>query len=138
MVAPGAIGPDGWLHTGDRGSLDPDGCLHVEGRMDDVIVTGGENVVPVRVERALAEHPAVREVGVVGVPDAEWGEAVTAYVVLDGQAGDDDLLALAREGLAPHEIPKRIVRRDALPRTPAGKLLRRKLAEAAGPEPSAR
>jgi len=129
MVAECALARDGWLHTGDRGRLDADGCLHVEGRMDDVIVTGGENVVPIRVERALADHPAVAEVGVVGVPDPDWGEAVTAFVVLSEPATDDELIAHTRERVAPQEVPKRIERLEALPRTPLGKLRRRALAD---------
>jgi O-succinylbenzoic acid--CoA ligase len=127
MVAPGAIGADGWLHTGDRGRLDGDGRLEVEGRLDDVIVTGGENVAALEVEEALRSHPAVTDAAVVGRPDREWGEAVTAYVVLAAQASDSELLAHARERLAPHKLPKAIHRRDELPRNAAGKLVRGRL-----------
>jgi O-succinylbenzoic acid--CoA ligase len=129
MVAPGAVAADGWLHTGDHGTLE-DGRLRVEGRIKELIVTGGENVAPVAVERALVEHPAVADVGVAGVPDREWGEAVTAFVVLRSEASDGELIAFARERLAPHEVPKRVVRVESLPRTAAGKLLRRRIVPA--------
>ena len=127
MVARGSLAPDGWLYTGDRGRIDEQGRLHVDGRLKEIIVTGGENVSPVEVEEALLAHPAVRDAGVVGLPDPEWGEAVTAFVVV----GDDvDAAALgewSRERLAPHKVPKRIVVVAELPRNAAGKLLRDRL-----------
>jgi O-succinylbenzoic acid--CoA ligase len=127
MVSPGALDPaDGWLHTGDRGRLDDDGYLWVEGRLKDVIVTGGENVACAEVERALEEHPAVVEAAVVGLPDAEWGEVVTAFVVLDGGI-EPDLIAHCRERLAGYKVPRALHVVDALPRNAAGKLLRRDL-----------
>jgi o-succinylbenzoate---CoA ligase len=129
MIAPGAVAGDGWLHTGDHGTLE-DGRLRVEGRIKDLIVSGGENVAPVAVERALAEHPSVVDVAVAGVPDREWGEAVTAFVVLRSEASDAELIACARERLAPHEVPKRVVRVESLPRTAGGKLLRRRIVPA--------
>ena len=82
MVARSALAPDGWLHTGDLGRLDEQGRLHVEGRRKELIVSGGENVAPLEVEQALLTHPAVADAGVAGLPDPEWGEAVTAFVVL--------------------------------------------------------
>jgi O-succinylbenzoic acid--CoA ligase len=127
MVAAGSIAADGWLHTGDRGRLDAEGSLHVEGRLDDMIVTGGENVAALEVEEALLAHPAVADAGVVGRPDAEWGSAVTAYVVLATATSDAELLAHCRERLARHKVPKAIHRLDELPRNAAGKLLRRRL-----------
>jgi o-succinylbenzoate---CoA ligase len=127
MVAPGAVADDGWLHTRDRGRIDADGVLHVEGRLDDVIVTGGENVAALEVEEALLAHPAVADAAVVGRPDPEWGSAVTAFVVLAGEASDDELLAHARGRLAAHKLPKAIHRRDELPRNAAGKLVRARL-----------
>ena len=128
-VAPGAAAADGWLHTGDLGRLDEDGYLWVEGRRDDLIVTGGENVRPERVEAVLREHPAVAEAVVVGHEDREWGQAVVAFVVADGNATVDrrELLTHARAGLERHEVPKRIELIDALPRTRSGKVLRREL-----------
>lgn len=128
MVARGALAPDGRLHTGDRGRIDSAGLLHVEGRLDDVVVTGGENVSCVEVERALLSHPAVADAAVAGRPDPEWGQAIAAYLVLaDESVPDADLLAHARARLAPHKLPKSIHRLPELPRSPAGKLLRAKL-----------
>jgi len=127
MVSPGALDPrDGWLHTGDRGRLDHDGYLWVEGRLKDVIVTGGENVACAEVERVLEDHPAVVEAAVVGLPDPEWGEVVTAFVVLNDGDGTD-LIAHCREHLAGYKVPRALHTVDALPRNAAGKLLRREL-----------
>jgi O-succinylbenzoic acid--CoA ligase len=127
MVAPGAAGPGGWLHTGDLGHLDGHGLLHVEGRLKELIVTGGENVAPLEVEQALLAHPAVADAAVVGRPDPEWGEAIAAFVVLRGPAREEELRAWCRERLAPHKVPKRIEVVDTLPRSAAGKLLRARL-----------
>ncbi len=130
MVSPGALDrADGWLHTGDRGRLDAEGYLWVEGRLKDVIVTGGENVACAEVERVLEEHPAVLEAAVAGTPDPEWGELVTAYLVLDGAELDEgSVIAHCRERLAGYKVPRVVNVVDALPRNAAGKLLRRKLA----------
>ncbi|HEX6457625.1 MAG TPA: o-succinylbenzoate--CoA ligase [Thermoleophilaceae bacterium] len=126
MIAPGALDhDDGWLHTGDRGRLDADGYLWVEGRLKDVIVTGGENVACAEVERVLEEHPAVVEAAVVGLPDDEWGEVVTAFVVLNGDGAD--LIEHCRGRLAGYKVPRALHAVDALPRNAAGKLLRREL-----------
>jgi O-succinylbenzoic acid--CoA ligase len=127
MVAAAEVSADGWLHTGDRGRLDADGLLHLEGRIKDLIVTGGEKVVPTRVEGVLAAHPAVADAGVIGVPDADWGEAVTAFVVLREPAEPAELREWCRARLAPHEVPKRFEAVDELPRNAAGKLVRDRL-----------
>jgi O-succinylbenzoic acid--CoA ligase len=116
------VAADGWLRTGDRGRLTADGLLEVDGRMDDVIVTGGENVAAREVEAALLSHPGVTDAAVVGVDDREWGRAVTAFVV--GDAREDELAEHARARLASFKVPKRIVRVDELPRTPSGKVSR--------------
>ncbi len=129
MVARAAIAHDGWLHTGDLGRLDEDGCLHVLGRLKELIVTGGENVAPLEVEQVLLGHPAVADAGVAGLPDPEWGEAVTAFVVLREPAAGEQLRAWCRERLAPFKVPKAIHAVDRLPRNPGGKLLRDRLAE---------
>ena len=124
MVAPGAAGEGGWLHTGDVGRLARDGTLSVEGRIKDLIVTGGENVAPAVVEAVLTAHPGVADAAVAGVPDPEWGEAVTAYVVERRPVSDYELLAFCRERLAGYQVPKALVRVPELPRNAAGKLQR--------------
>ena len=120
-------GPDGWLHTGDVGRIGRDGTLSVEGRLKDLIVTGGENVAPPAVEAVLTAHPAIADAAVAGVPDPEWGEAVTAYVVERRPVSDYELLGFCRERLAGYQVPKAVVRVDELPRNAAGKLQRGQL-----------
>jgi O-succinylbenzoic acid--CoA ligase len=127
MVSRGALSRDGWLHTGDRGRLDDEGFLHVEGRIKDTIVTGGENVAAAEVEEALVSHPGVADAAVVGRPDPEWGEVVTAFVVLDADVTDEELVAHCRVRLAGYKVPRAIVRVDELPRTTSGKLIKGKL-----------
>ena len=120
----------GTLRTGDLGQLDDRGRLIVVGRKSDTIVTGGENVAPAEVEAVLLAHPAVADAGVFARPHAEWGEAVTARVVLrpGTAASPDELRAFAAERLARFKVPKAVELADALPRTESGKLLRRELA----------
>ncbi|HEX2162090.1 MAG TPA: AMP-binding protein [Thermoleophilaceae bacterium] len=127
MVAPGAVRPDGWLHTGDLGSVDRRGRLHVVGRLKELIVSGGEKVAPAAVEAVLAAHPAVADAGVAGTPDPDWGEAVTAFVVERHPVSDYDLLGFCRERLAGYQVPKRVVRVAELPRNAGGKLIRARL-----------
>jgi O-succinylbenzoic acid--CoA ligase len=127
MVAPGALSDDGWLHTGDRGRLDPDGRLWVDGRLKDVIVTGGENVAAAEVEEALVAHPLVDDAAVVGRPDPEWGEAVVAFVVAGHAVTDDELREHCRERLAGFKVPRVFERVGELPRTESGKLLKGRL-----------
>lgn len=121
----------GWLHTGDVGWLDGEGYLYVADRRDDLVVTGGENVYPAEVEEVLMRHPDVEEAAVVGVSDAEWGQAVTAAVV--ARAGrspaPDALRAFCAAHLAGYKVPRRIRLVEALPRTASGKLLRRRVRE---------
>ena len=128
-VAPGCTDSDGWLHTGDLGRIDDEGFLYVEDRIDDMIVTGGENVIPAEVEKTLMAHPEVLDAGVVGREDPEWQQAVTAVVVLRDHdaATPEDLRRHCAETLASYKVPKRIEVASALPRTPSGKLLRRAL-----------
>jgi O-succinylbenzoic acid--CoA ligase len=128
-VAPGRADADGWLHTGDLGRIDEEGFLYVEDRMDDLIVTGGENVVPAEVEKVLLRHPEVADAAVVGREDPEWQQAVTAIVVLqDGsEVSPDELRRHCAESLAGYKVPKRVELAAALPRTPSGKLMRRAL-----------
>ncbi len=127
MVAPGALAGDGWLHTGDAGRIDGDGLLHVHGRLKELIVTGGENVAPAEVEQVLLAHPAVADAAVAGLPDPEWGEAITAYVVLDGDAAAAQLADWCRERLPGYKVPKRIETVASIPRNAAGKILRDRL-----------
>jgi o-succinylbenzoate---CoA ligase len=129
MVARAEIADDGWLHTGDLGRLDEDGSLHVLGRLKELIVTGGENVAPFEVEQVLLGHPAVADAGVAGLPDPEWGEAVTAFVVLREPIDGEQLRAWCRERLEAFKVPKAIHAVDRLPRNAGGKLLRDRLAE---------
>ncbi len=128
-VAPGLADADGWLHTGDLGRIDEEGFLYVEDRIDDMIVTGGENVVPAEVEGVLLRHPEVADAAVVGREDPEWQQAVTAVVVLQAgsEASPDELRRHCAEALAGYKVPKRIELAAALPRTPSGKLMRRAL-----------
>ena len=133
-VAPGALAPDGWLHTGDLGALDGAGRLSVLGRRAETIISGGENVAPAEVESVLESHPLVLEAGVYGIEDPQWGEAVSAVVVLrrpgegDGAGSVEELRAHCARSLAPYKVPKRISLSPApLPRTRSGKLLRREL-----------
>jgi 2-furoate---CoA ligase len=122
---------DGWYHTGDVGRLDEDGDLWVVGRVDDMIVSGGENVHPLEVEDVLACHPAVREAAVIGAPDDRWGQRVVACVVAEGDvaAVDLDAWCLASETLARFKRPREYRFVDALPKSPSGKVLRRLLRE---------
>ena len=114
---------EGWLPTGDLGEWRPDGALHVLGRRGDMIITGGENVWPEPVERALLAHPLVADVAVAGRPDPEWGQAVTAYVVPSAHGAPtlDELRALVKDTLAPYEAPRRLELVAEIPRTSLGK-----------------
>jgi 2-furoate---CoA ligase len=119
---------DGWYFTGDTGFLDRDGDLFVTGRVDDMIITGGENVSPVEIESCLSLHPAVLEVAVVGLADEKWGRIVAAFVKRRGLVSEQELEQFCRtSGLANFKRPRRFVFVDALPKSPVGKLLRRLL-----------
>ena len=121
----------GLTSTGDVGRLDEQGRLYVEGRDDDMIVSGGENVFPAEVEDCLHQHPAVADVSVVGVDDEKFGQALVAHVVLkDGaDASPDELRAHVKKQLANYKVPREIVLHDELPRNETGKVLKRKLKE---------
>jgi acyl-CoA synthetase (AMP-forming)/AMP-acid ligase II len=122
---------DGWLRTGDAGLIDDEGYLFIQDRMKDMIISGAENIYPAEVESAIYGHPAVADVAVFGVPDAKWGEAVKACVVLKPGAAPDaeDIIAHARTRIAGFKCPKSIDFIEALPRNPSGKILRRALRE---------
>jgi O-succinylbenzoic acid--CoA ligase len=128
-VAPGCADEDGWLHTGDLGRIDEEGFLYVQDRLDDLIVSGGENVLPAEVEEVLLRHPAVADAAAVRRADPEWQEAVAAVVVIeDGrQVSAEELRDHCAARLAAFKVPKRFEFASALPRTPAGKLLRHEL-----------
>jgi acyl-coenzyme A synthetase/AMP-(fatty) acid ligase len=132
----------GWLVTGDVGSIDEAGYLFVEGRVDDVIIKGGENLSPSEIEDALLRHPGVVAAAVVGVPDPEWGESVAAAVVLEPslaeRAADDVTAELAdwvRGLLGTLKAPGRVVVYAELPVTASGKVLRRVVRDELAPDP---
>lgn len=122
---------DGWLPTGDLGEL-RDGQLQVHGRRSELIITGGENVWPIAVERALATHPELREVAVIGRPDPEWGQRVVAVIVARDPARPpsiDDLRAWAKQTLPAYAAPTEVLVVTSLPRTASGKVQRERLRE---------
>jgi acyl-CoA synthetase (AMP-forming)/AMP-acid ligase II len=123
------ITEDGWFRTGDMGKVDADGFVYVEDRLKDMIISGGENIYSPEVERVLAEHPAVAEVAIIGVPDDRWGETVKAVVSLkpDAEATEQELIGWCREQLAAFKCPKSVDVLEALPRNPTGKILKRDL-----------
>jgi acyl-CoA synthetase (AMP-forming)/AMP-acid ligase II len=120
---------DGWLHTGDIGHLDADGYLHITDRKKDMIISGGFNVYPSEVEQVIWSHPKVQDCAVIGVPDADWGEAVKAVVELNpGETVTaEELIALCRSALGGVRTPKTVDFVRALPRSPIGKVLKKDL-----------
>ena len=137
-VGQSVLTEDGWFRTRDAGWFDEHGFLYVDGRLDDVIVRGGENISPGEIEAVLMAHTAVAEAAVIGIPDAEWGEAVAAVVVLhvDAPVSAAELQDWVRGQLRSTKMPGIIDFRDELPYSPTGKLLRRvlrdELADASG------
>lgn len=123
------ITDDGWFRTGDMGKVDADGFVYVEDRLKDMIISGGENIYSPEIERVLAEHPAVMEVAIIGVPDDRWGETVKAVVSLHpGQSATEaELIDFCREHLAKFKCPTSVEFVSALPRNPTGKILKRDL-----------
>jgi fatty-acyl-CoA synthase len=129
----------GWFHTGDMGRMDAEGFITLVDRKKDMIISGGENVYPIEVEQVLYRHPAVREVAVVGVPHAKWGETPIAVVALkDGaQVTGDDLISYARERLAHFKCPTRVEHVPELPRNATGKVLKTTLRKEFGGQETA-
>ena len=125
---------DGWYLTGDAGWMDEAGYLYIHDRVKDMIVSGAENIYPAEVENALFAHPAVRDAAVIGVPDAKWGEAVKAVVVLKSPVEADALIAFCRERIAGFKCPKSVDFVDELPRNPSGKVLKKELRKSYWPE----
>jgi acyl-CoA synthetase (AMP-forming)/AMP-acid ligase II len=123
------LDPDGWFPTRDRAFFDPDGYLFIEGRSDDTIIRGGENIAPAEIEEVLVRHPSVAEVAVVGLADEEWGQRIAAVVVpAAGEVVDiDELLAFVRTTLRSSKTPDQVFVWDELPYTDTGKLLRRQV-----------
>jgi fatty-acyl-CoA synthase len=132
--ASAAVLADGWLRSGDVGTVDEDGYVSVVDRIKDVIISGGENIYPAEVENALLSHPAVADCGVIGTPDARWGEVGRAVVVLRaGQsASESDILRFLDGRLARYKIPKSVRFAAGLPRTATGKILKKQLRETHG------
>ena len=117
-----AIDADGWLHTGDLGSMDERGYCRIAGRLKEMIIRGGENIYPREIEAVLASHPGVAEVAVVGVPDRFWGEVVGAVVRPALDVAEDELAGYCRERLAAYKTPVRWLFTDAFPLTSTGKI----------------
>ena len=124
-----AFTADGWFHTGDLGFREADGYITLCGRSKDLIISGGLNIYPPEVERVLAEHPAVAACAVIGCPDREWGERVTAVVVLNGTQAvtGEELIRFCRERLAAYKSPKSVVFQSELPRNAMGKIQKAEL-----------
>jgi acyl-CoA synthetase (AMP-forming)/AMP-acid ligase II len=124
-----AITDDGWFRTGDIGRVDDGGFVFVEDRLKDMIISGGENIYSVEVERALTDHPAVMDAAVFGIPDDKWGESVKAVVELSAgqQTSPEELIAWCKEKLAGYKCPRSVEITEELPRNPTGKLLKKDL-----------
>ena len=122
-----AVTADGWFRTGDIGRVDAEGYVFVEDRLKDMIISGGENIYSIEVERVLGEHPAVTEVAVIGIPDEKWGESVKAIVALQDPVTTEELIRWCRERLAHYKCPRSVDILDALPRNPTGKIMKKDL-----------
>ncbi len=124
---------DGWLHTGDLGTMDNDGYISIADRIKDMIIVSGFNVYPREVEETLFKHPAVADAAVVQYPDPYQGESVMAYVVLkQGEsATEQDIIDFCRSQIAVFKCPHKVVFRETLPKNNTGKVLRRELREEA-------
>ncbi|NVM54006.1 MAG: AMP-binding protein [Candidatus Helarchaeota archaeon] len=126
---------DGWLHTGDLGKMDEEGFIYITGRGKDLIISGGENIYPLEVEDALLSHPAVLECAVIGIPDENWGEAVTAFVILQPgvkeglDVTEEELINHVKSRIASYKKPQNIYFKRKLPKSPQGKILKRKIRE---------
>jgi len=118
---------DGWVLTGDAGYLDAEGYLYICDRIKDMIIAAGENIYPAEIERAIAQHPAVKEVAVIGVPDERWGEAVKAVVAINLPLSARELLQFLKGRIAEYKFPRSVDFVEALPRTPSGKVKKHEL-----------
>ncbi len=126
-----AIVRDGWVTAGDMARRDEEGYIFLVDRKKDMIISGGVNIYPREIEEVLIRHPAIAECAVVGIEDSYWGEKVKAFLVAAGEEMPEaeEIIAFGKESLAPHKVPKEIAYIDALPRNPAGKILKRTLRE---------
>lgn len=124
-----ALEPDGWLHTGDLGTMDTDGCVYIVDRKKDMILTGGFNVYPAEIERVLATHPAVALAAVGKLPDDIKGEIAKAYIVLktDTTCSEDEIISFCRKSLAAYKCPRKVQFVSDVPKTSTGKIMRREL-----------
>jgi acyl-CoA synthetase (AMP-forming)/AMP-acid ligase II len=122
---------DGWFYTGDLGYFDEEGYLFVAGRKKDMVKSGGISIYPLEIESVIYSHPDVLEAAVIGVPDAQWGEAVKAVVVLKPGSSiqREELIAFCKARLAPYKVPKSVEICDSLPHTEVGKVNKVKLKE---------
>jgi len=123
------IEPDGWVHTGDLARVDEEGFYYIVGRSKDMFISGGENVYPTEIEELLYQHPAVLEAAVIGIPDEKWGEVGKAVIVVKPghSLAADEIREYLKERLAKYKIPKVYEFRDSLPKSAAGKILKREL-----------
>lgn len=123
------LSEDGWFHTRDQAYIDDAGYVFIEGRMDDTIIRGGENIAPAEIEESIVAHPSVADAGVVGVADDEWGQRIVAHVVLypGKEASHNEIRDWVKAELRSSKTPDEVVFRDELPRTDTGKLMRRML-----------
>jgi long-chain acyl-CoA synthetase len=124
-----AVTDDGWFRTGDAGYRDEEGFIFLTDRINDMIISGGENIYPIEVESALSTHPGIADIAVIGIPDDNWGEAVKAVVVRrpGTDATAEEIIAYGRERLATYKNPRSVDFVDELPRNPTGKLLKKVL-----------
>jgi fatty-acyl-CoA synthase len=127
-----AIDADGWMHTGDRATMDTEGYVNIVGRIKDMVIRGGENIYPREIEEFLFKHPAVQDVQVVGVPDAKFGEELCAWVVIKpGQAStEDDLRGFCKGQIAHYKVPRYIRFVTEFPMTVTGKIQKFKIRDA--------
>jgi acyl-CoA synthetase (AMP-forming)/AMP-acid ligase II len=129
---------DGWFRAGDMGYLDEEGYLYLHGRNKDMVIRGGENIYPFEIESVLAEHPAVQQAAVVGVPDEHWGEAVRAFVTTrtGHTVSAEELIEHCNGRLARYKVPREFVVVEAMPTNASGKILKRELRQWDVPQPA--
>ena len=118
---------DGWLHTGDLAHCDADGFYYIDGRIKDMLISGGVNVYPAEIENLLLQHPAIQDAAVVGVADVKWGEIGVAFLVARSEMGEAEVLDFLKAKLARYKLPRAVFFHDVLPRTPYGKVIKPEL-----------